>query len=549
MLNKVSSKIESNIKKFKDKFFIISSKCNITYAQIGEFINKYNQKMKDAEIEKGAVVIIDVSDRILYIQLIIATILSGRIVAHGNARTSQPEEYIGKTAQAKITQANLNSSEDYIIDKINSLKTEIYIEEEVAFILETSGSTGEPKPCFLPINAISRMMEGFGFFNINSSNVHLLSVQPNFGAATIDIWGTILNGGSLVITKNIVPTQEEIIKSIKQDGVNFLNLSAPMFRIILEFQSEILNEVRTIVISGDFFPFDKYKDKISQKSSRIIHALGCSEYGSLVAAHIVSEEDLVASKSYISVGKGFAGSTVLVVSRQDNGEYVMAEKGELAINGDGLAVNLLKTRINNIEGRWYLTNDNALIENGNIILLGRKNDEIKVRGFRVSLSAIRSVALSLPFVENAYVLPIENYEHGLDIVLFMQCNESDLSMEYINKKIRENLPKYMIPSKIVYVKNIPTTDRGKTDKMKLIKILKYENQDRYVRGIKFFKDINIAELLPDKFDPDQNLISQGVTSIELIRIYEYCHNKDSRISLERILSIKTFFELRNLVER
>ncbi|MFM9413034.1 AMP-binding protein [Peptococcus simiae] len=548
MLNKVSSKIESNINKYKDKSFIISSKCNITYAQIGEFINKYNQKMKDAEIEKGAVVIIDVSDRILYIQLIIATILSGRIVAHGNARISQPEEYIGKTAQAKITQANLSGSEDYIIDKINSLKAEISL-EEVAFILETSGSTGEPKPCFLPINAISRMMNGFGFFNINSSNVHLFSVQPNFGAATIDIWGTILNGGSLVITKNIVPTQEEIIKSIKQAGVNFLNLSAPMFRIILEFQPEILNKVSTIVISGDFFPFDKYKDKIVQKSSRIIHALGCSEYGSLVAAHIVSEEELIASKSYISVGKGFAGSTVLVVSRQDNGQYVMAEKGELAINGDGLAVNLLKTRINNVEGCWYLTNDNALIENGNIILLGRKNDEIKVRGFRVSLSAIRSVVLSLPFVENAYVLPIENHEHGLDIILFVQCNESDLPMEDINKKIRMNLPKYMIPSKIVYVKNIPTTDRGKTDKVKLIKILKYKNKDRYVRGIKFFKDINIAELLPDKFDPDQNLISQGVTSIELIRIYEYCHNKDPRISLESILSIKTFFELRNLVER
>lgn len=414
--------------------------------------------------------------------------------------------------------------------------------------METSGSTGEPKPCYLPLNSISRLINGFDIFNIDSSNVHLLSVQPNFGAATIDIWGTVLNGATLVLGEHIIPTQDEIYNYIRRYGVNFLNLSAPMLRLIIELQSEILDRIKTTVISGDFFPFDKYKEIILNQKSRLIHAFGCSEYGSLVAAHKVSSSDFDCQESIISIGNGIAGANIIVVSQLPNGQYVQSDKGELAINGNALAVNLNKIRVLNEIGDWYLTRDKAYKnDKGEIVLQGRKDDEIKVRGFRVSLSAIRAVTLSLQYVENATVITRQRSQCDIEVILFIECNESDVSTDRVIEDIGDKLPKYMIPTKIIILGNIPVTERGKIDKKKLLNYLKASNEEETVKGTLFFNDEDIASMLPTKFNPMESLISQGVTSIELIKIYEFCHRKNIEVTLEKILSVKNFFELRDII--
>lgn len=551
MLKNIKSVIENNIIIYDDKPFMIYGERFFSYKELGSFMENYNLKMENLGIPKNSVVIIDVSNRVLYILLMIATILSGRIVAYGSSRSSQPSGSIWQVAMVRITDRKskrLNLWDLYEVETIMKKEHDSFPFRNVAFILETSGSTGDPKPCYLPLNSISRFINGFDMFKIDSSNVHLLSVQPNFGAATIDIWGTVLNGATLVLGEHIIPTQDEIYNYIRKYGVNFLNLSAPMLRLIIELQAEILDKIKTTVISGDFFPFDKYKEIILNQKSRLIHAFGCSEYGSLVAAHKVSSSDFGCQESIISIGNGIAGANIIVVSQLNNGQYVQSNKGELAIRGNALAVNLNKIRVLNEFGDWYLTRDKAYKnDKGEIVLLGRKDDEIKVRGFRVSLSAIKAVTLSLQYIENAAVITRQGSQCDIEVILFIECNETYISVDKVIEDIGKKLPKYMIPTKIIVLENIPVTERGKIDKKKLLNYLKVSNEEETVKGTMFFDNMDIASMLPPKFNPMKSLISQGVTSIELIKIYEFCHRNNIDVTFEKILSATNFFELRDIV--
>lgn len=130
MLKNIKSVIENNITIYGRKPFIIYGETFFSYAELGSFMENYNFKMKNLGIPKNSVVIIDVSNRELYILLMIATILSGRIVAHGSSRSSQSYGSIWQVAMVRIIDRkskSLNLCDLYEVEAIMKKSMNLFL--------------------------------------------------------------------------------------------------------------------------------------------------------------------------------------------------------------------------------------------------------------------------------------------------------------------------------------------------------------------------------------------------------------------------------------
>ena len=109
------------------------------------------------------------------------------------------------------------------------------------------------------------------------------------------------------------------------------------------------------------------------------------------------------------------------------------------------------------------------MEDGNIEFLGRDDEQIKVRGYRVEIGEIKNVVLQHKEIREAIVIPDKTDRHNIKIILFITTyNSLKPDVREFKSELRQNLPEYMIPSDIVHYKEFPASDNGKIDTKKLM---------------------------------------------------------------------------------
>ncbi len=140
-------------------------------------------------------------------------------------------------------------------------------------------------------------------------------------------------------------------------------------------------------------------------------------------------------------------------------------------------------------GKSYKTEDLGYEKkDGNIVFVGRKDDQIKYMGYRIELNEIEQSLISIERVNEAAVILFNEKDSDLkEIIAFIAVNNNNLhDCSNTNSHIRENLkrilPAYMLPKKIFELEEIPRTDRGKIDREELKKIL--NNKYNYENNIK-----------------------------------------------------------------
>lgn len=347
-----------------------------------------------------------------------------------------------------------------------------------AYVNFTSGSTGEPKAILVSHISVVRLVWEPNYVKLGPSS-RLLQLAPlSFDAATFEIWGALLNGGSLVVMPEGPSSVEEIGATISRFQVNIIWLTAGLFHAVVDSAPALsaMGNLNYLIAGGDVLSVDHVRRMLlTHPHCNLINGYGPTENTTFSACYAVSLKDL-----HQSVPIGYPISNTRAYVLDEKLEPVpQGVTGELYLAGAGLARGYLERAaftaerfVPDLHGspgtRMYRTGDlvrrNA---QGALEFQGRIDHQLKIRGFRVEPGEIEFVLSQVMGVSQCAVRAHEERgeKHLVAYVVAergMMLNTADL-----RELTHASLPGYMVPSDFVMLEALPLTANGKLDRAAL----------------------------------------------------------------------------------
>ena len=291
-----------------------------------------------------------------------------------------------------------------------------------AYVNYTSGSTGQPKGVLLPQQGVVRLVCGANYVTLDATTRMLHLAPLSFDAATFEIWGALLNGGSLAVMPPGLATAEEIGAEIAARGVTTLLLVSGLFAQVAEHALGSLGGVRQLLAGGDVPSLAAVRRvKEAHPGLRLVNAYGPTENTTISSCYEVPAA-AAAWEHGVPIGVAISNSQVAVL---DAGlEPVPAGvPGELYVSGAGLARGYLNQAAVTAERfvadphgapgtRMYRTGDLVRWRGDGVLeFLGRADAQVKLRGFRVEPGETEAVLKTHPQVRDAIVMVSGEAEH------------------------------------------------------------------------------------------------------------------------------------------
>lgn len=354
----------------------------------------------------------------------------------------------------------------------------------LAYVIYTSGSSGQPKGVMVEHRSVIRLVVNARYAEITSEDCFAHCASPSFDAATWEIWGALLNGARVLI----VPQRELLSAVLFNDllvehAVTAMFLTVGLFHRYVDKLEQAFGKLRHLLVGGDVL-VPSMAARALAKTSRPRHlynAYGPTETTTFATTFEIAPEATVTGA--LPIGRPITNSQVYVLD-EDGAPLPVGAVGEIYIGGPGVArgylnrPELTSDRFvddpfgNAHDGKLYKTGDlGRWRADGNLEFLGRKDFQVKVRGFRVEPGEIETALQRHEAVKQALVIAREDGPEEKRLVAYIVSErpsdeESRLLSELQDSLVR-TLPQYMVPSAFVLLDELPLTPNGKVDRAAL----------------------------------------------------------------------------------
>ena len=364
----------------------------------------------------------------------------------------------------------------------------------LAYIIYTSGSTGKPKGVMVMHRNVVRLVKNCDFVTLTKETRILQTGAPVFDAATFEIWGSLLNGGQLVLVhKELILNAHRLAEILKDHCINTLWLSAPLFNRLMEGNIRLFAPLCNLLVGGDKLSPD-HINRVKKRFPhlKIINGYGPTENTTFSTTYLIEKE----FEQDIPIGRPIANSTAYIFDK--NLQLVpIGIWGELYVGGDGVSLGYLNnpelTRdlfekrsldpqklllnyhspITTHQSLLYKTGDLARwLPDGNIEFLGRMDQQVKIRGFRIELREIEGLLLKHEAVKEAVVIDRkDNDDEEKYLCAYVVPRPGSipdisdtLDITELRNYLSRHLPDYMVPTFFITIEKIPLNQNGKVDK-------------------------------------------------------------------------------------
>jgi amino acid adenylation domain-containing protein len=347
--------------------------------------------------------------------------------------------------------------------------------EDIAYIMYTSGSTGVPKGVAVTHRNILRTVLNVRYLDWGQQASVLQFSSTSFDASTFEIWGSLLNGGVLVLHPPDSATLDSLGRFIADARIDILFMTTALFREMVERCPDYLRSVGQILTGGEAMRLSTAKAAwVALPRSRLANVYGPTECTTFATSFPITDPELLGGT--VPIGRPIDNTSAFLLDRYGN-RVPVGIPGELYLGGDGVAQgywrepeltaeSFVPDRFSGADGgRLYRTGDLAAFRpDGNIVFLGRRDRQIKLSGYRIELEEIEAVLEGHPDVAKAAV--VVTGDDPPRLVAFVAAS-ADARPTDLRDFLMARLPAYMVPAQVQVCDELPLTPTGKLDRAAL----------------------------------------------------------------------------------
>ncbi len=349
----------------------------------------------------------------------------------------------------------------------------------LAYVMYTSGSTGQPKGVMIENRSVVRLVRGTNFCDFGPEEVFLQSAPPCFDASTLEIWGPLLNGGQLVLMPAGIASLEDLGQAISEHDVTTLWLTSGLFNLMVEQRLDDLRPIRQLLAGGDVLSARHVRKVLdSIPGIRLINGYGPTENTTFTCCHVMCAGDLVPES--VPIGRPISNTRVYILDA-NLCPVPLGASGELFAAGDGVARGYLNDHDRTAEkflpdpfsqepnAHMYRTGDLARWrDDGLIEFLGRLDDQVKILGHRIEPCEIELALRAHREVNQVCVVP-QTDESGSKrlVAYFTSSGNTGISGQELKRFLAGRVPSYMVPAIFVQVASFPLSPNGKIERAAL----------------------------------------------------------------------------------
>ncbi|WP_125152626.1 non-ribosomal peptide synthetase [Clostridium rectalis] len=545
------------VNKYNDSIAIVDNKISLSYRELDEASDKIANILISEGLESEQCVAVQAFKNSNTIIGIIGILKAGcSYLAIDPQNPIDRTKYILKDSGCKVVL--VSNEKEFLVDNIKTLNITQMIDNhsqvllkkrkvkyfDTAYLIYTSGTTGKPKGAIIRHESVIRLVVDANYADFKNLKL-LQSGSLAFDASTFEIWGTLLNGGQLYLPEEEqLSNPNDLKQCIKLYKINTMWLTAALFNQMVSIDNTIFNGLKQLLIGGE--KLSDYHINLffkNNKTTTLINGYGPTECTTFALTHRINGSKDVP----IPIGRPINQTKAYIL--RDDELCGIGMLGELCLSGPGLSSGYLnlpeltkKRFVNNpicANEIIYRTGDIVKWRcDGTVDIIGRNDEQIKMRGFRIELDEITNSILAIEGIEEAATV-VQEINGEKYICSYMSSN-LNLDTEDIRTILKTKLPGYMIPTHIIKLKKLPLTLNGKLDRKSLPSLeIKGNNHIILQAETKMEKDLLdiVREVLKSEdIFLNNDFFAVGGDSIKAISIVSKLRDKGYNIRVKDIIN-------------
>ncbi|MCW8060197.1 non-ribosomal peptide synthetase [Agrobacterium tumefaciens] len=369
---------------------------------------------------------------------------------------------------------------------------------DLAYVLFTSGSTGEPKGAMVEhIGVLNNIANKVQDFKVDRASIVSQNASQSFDISVWQMFIALSQGGTTVIYDDrTVKDLPRLLEWITRDAITVLEI-VPTYLVALTEHLDSLDKVPALALEYLILTGETADARFINRfrahypNTYIVNAYGPTEASDDITHYILAPGEL--AENPVPIGTTLANFDVYVVD-DDLCPVPIGTKGEIVVSGVGVcrgyaamteatrAAFLTSPFPDRYKGRLYKTGDlGEMCGNGTLLFHGRKDKQVKIRGFRIELEEVEHRLASCANIRQAVVLDIALANHEPFLCGFV-VPAGKVDKALIEKELGESLPPYMIPAELRILDHLPLLANGKVDRRGLRdQYTRLDSDEEYVR--------------------------------------------------------------------
>ena len=440
------------------------------------------------------------------------------------------------------------------------------LDKNIAYVLYTSGSAGDPKGVEVTREGLVNFIEGISdIIDFSPGKRIACFTTISFDIFFLESIMALYNGLTVVLANEDEQRNPRLMaKFIRDNAIDMIQMTPSRMQLLLNHDKELscLKNVKEIMIGGEPFPLNLLRTLQEKTTAKIYNMYGPTE------TTVWSTVSDVTHKNRIDIGRPIKNTEVYIVDENlsilPNGQV-----GEICIAGKGLAKgyvgrdDLTKEKFVYLpqkpDVRIYRTGDvGRYLPDGTLEYLGRTDNQVKIRGYRIELEEIESYLNQVDGIHQSVVIELETNETGKLLQAFYTSDVA-LDQKEITDYLSLKLPEYMIPVTFKRVKDFIQTVNGKIDRKRVLECVELKNDDITLKESNLSKlnDVKrkIFDVVKSTLDPkigdvtlETTLGGAGVDSITFVTLVVALEGEFDFEWDDEMLLITAYSTIKSMVE-
>jgi len=470
-------------RRFADRIALVEGGRRTTYAELDAMSDRVAARLREHQVELGEPVGVHLARRTELYAVMLGVLKAGACVVPLNPE--HPALVVDRIVAEAGLRVLVHDDARAFDPPLRAIPVEDAVQGDVqhenpfltgespAFLMFTSGSTGRPKGVRIAHRGLARLGPDQGELAVTEHDTLIQLAAYSFAASTIEIWLALLHGATLVVPPPGLPSLGALRNLVRDNGVTVLSLPGGLFNLVVGEEPDALTGVRAVLLSGDF-PSPTHLARATELVDVVYNGYGCTENSTISLLHPMRTAEDVTRHDRVPVGRPLPGVDALVLD--DNlAPCGPGEVGQLHLGGSGVALGYLDPALTAEKfadgpvGPLYRTGDLARrTVDGDVILVGRADSMVKIRGFRVETSEVELSLRDHPAVRQAVVKAFGDHTEEKRLVGFYSTVDGRAAdPAVLLAHLAERVPRYALPGQLRHFDALPHNVNGKIDRAAL----------------------------------------------------------------------------------